>query len=63
MASGRFRAMGAIAQPFNPTMAWLAPAPLTKDTCDLTFDPEVSTRAYPWLSGSPIERDGALARH
>ena len=55
-------AMGAIARPFNPTMARLARASLAMDTCDLTFDAEVSTREYPWLSCTPIEVGGALAQ-
>lgn len=57
------RAMGAIARPFNPTMARLARSSLAMDTCDLTFDAEASTRAYPWLSCTPIEGDGVLAAH
>ncbi len=54
------RAMGAIARPFNPTMARLARASLAMDTCDLTFDAEASTRAYPWLSCTPIESHDVL---
>ena len=57
------RAMAAIARPFNPTMARLARASLAMDTCDLTFDPEVSTRAYPWLSCTPIATQGVLVQH
>lgn len=56
------RAMGALARPFNPTMARLARASLVMDTCDMTFDPEVSTRACPWLSCTPIETDGVFAQ-
>lgn len=54
------RAMGAMARPFNPTMARLARSSLAMDTCDMTFDAEVSTRSYPWLSCTPIETGGAL---
>jgi uncharacterized protein YbjT (DUF2867 family) len=54
------RAMGAIARPFNPTMARLARASLVMDTCDQTFDAEASTRAYPWLSCRPIESHDVL---
>jgi len=54
------RAMGAIARPFNPTMARLARSSLAMDTCDLTFDAEASSRAYPWLSCSPIGAHGVL---
>jgi NADH dehydrogenase len=57
------RAMGIVARPFNATMARLARASLAMDTCDLTFDPEASIRAYPWLSCSPIEAHGVLAGH
>ena len=57
------RAMGAIARPFNPTMARLARSSVAMDTRDMTFDPAVSTRAYPWLTNSPIEVGGALAQH
>jgi len=57
------RAMGALARPFNPTMARLARSSLAMDTCDLRFDAEVSTRAYPWLSCTPIETGGALIQH
>jgi len=54
------RAMGAIARPFNPTMARLTRSSLAMDTCDLTFGAAASTRAYPWLPCSPIEPDAAL---
>ncbi|MEP7034226.1 MAG: SDR family oxidoreductase [Dermatophilaceae bacterium] len=56
------RAMGVLARPFNPTMARLARASVVMDTCDLTFDAGASTRAYPWLSCTPIEEHGVLAR-
>ena len=56
------RAMGAIARPFNPTMARLARASLVMDTCDMTFDAQASTRAYPWLSCTPVETHGALTQ-
>lgn len=56
------KAMGAIARPFNPTMARLARASLAMDTCDMTFDAQLSTRAYPWLSCTPISTDGVLAQ-
>jgi len=56
------KAMGAIARPFNPTMARLARASLAMDTCDLTFDPEASVRAYPWLSCSAIAAQGLLVQ-
>lgn len=54
------RAMGVLARPFNPTMARLARSSLAMDTCDLTFDAKASTRAYPWLSCTPVEEGGAL---
>ena len=54
------QAMGAIARPFNPTMARLARSSLAMDTCDLTFDAEVSTREYPWLSCTPIQAHDVL---
>ena len=54
------RAMGAIARPFNPTMARLARASLSMDTCDQTFDARVSTREYPWLACTPVEANGVL---
>jgi uncharacterized protein YbjT (DUF2867 family) len=57
------RAMGAIARPFNPTMARLARASLAMDTCDLSFDAESSTREYPWLSCTPVEAHGVLTTH
>ena len=57
------RAMGAIAGPFNPTMARLARASLAMDSCDLSFDAEASTREYPWLSCTPIETHGVLTTH
>ncbi|MEO6144122.1 MAG: SDR family oxidoreductase [Dermatophilaceae bacterium] len=57
------RAMGVIARTFNPTMARLARASLAMDTCDLTFDAQVSTREYSWLSCGPIEAHGALVEH
>ena len=57
------RVMGALARPFNPTMARLARSSLAMDTCDLRFDAGVSTRAYPWLSCTPIETGGALLQH
>lgn len=55
------RAMGMIARPFNPTLARLARASLVMDTCDLTFDDEVSGREYPWMACTPIESCGVLA--
>lgn len=55
------RAMGALARPFNPTMARLARSSLAMDTCDLTFDAKASTRAYPWLSCTPIEEVDVIA--
>lgn len=55
------RAMGMIARPFNPTLARLARASVVMDTCDLTFDAEVSGRAYPWMACTPIETCGVLA--
>lgn len=54
------RAMGAIARPFNPTMARLARASLAMDSYDLTFDPEASVRAYPWLSCTSLAAQGGL---
>ncbi len=57
------KAMGAIARPFNPKMARLARASLAMDTCDLTFDPEASIRAYPWLSCTTIAPQGLLVQH
>ncbi|HEY8619304.1 MAG TPA: SDR family oxidoreductase [Dermatophilaceae bacterium] len=57
------RAMGLVARPFNPTMARLARASLVMDTCDLTFDAQESTRAYPWLSCTPIASQGTLVQH
>lgn len=56
------RAMGATAGPFNPTMARMARASLAMDTCDLTFDAEASTRAYPWLSCTPTTTAGGLTQ-
>jgi len=56
------RAMGAIARPFNPTMARLARASLVMDTCDMSFDPSVSTRSRPWVSSGPIVNDGVFAQ-
>ena len=53
--------MGLLAGPFNPTLARLARASLAMDGCDLTFDPEASTREYPWLSCTLIEAQGLLA--
>ena len=55
------RAMGMIARPLNPTLARLARASLVMDTCDLTFDDEVSGREYPWMACTPIESCGVLA--
>jgi len=55
------RAMGMIARPLNPTLARLARASLVMDTCDLTFDAEVSGREYPWMACTPIESCGVLA--
>ena len=55
--------MGALARPCDPTMARLARSFLAMDTCDLRFDAGVSTRAYPWLSCTAIETDGALIQH
>jgi len=57
------RAIGAIARPFNPTMARLARASLAMDTCNLSFDAEASTRKYPWLSCTPVEAHGVLTTH
>jgi len=48
------RAMGAVARPFNQSLARLARASLAMDTCDMTFDAEASIRAYPWLSCTPV---------
>ena len=57
------RAIGAIARPFNPTMARLARASLVMDTRDLSFNAEASSREYPWLSCTPIEAHGTLTTH
>jgi uncharacterized protein YbjT (DUF2867 family) len=57
------RAMGAIARPFNPTMARMARAALVMDSYDLTFDPEASIRAYPWLSCTVLAAQGRLLHH
>ncbi len=56
------RAMGLVARPFNPTMARLARASWVMDTCDLTFDPDASTREYPWLAYTPLEANGVLVQ-
>jgi len=57
------RVMGAIARPFNPTIARLARASLAMDIWDLTFDPKASLRAYPWLSCTALAAQGRVVPH
>jgi len=48
------RVMGAVAGPVNPQLALLARTAVNMDTMDMTFDPEPSHAAYPWLPSTPV---------
>lgn len=48
------RVIAAVAGPVKPQLASHARAAVEMDTSDMTFDPQPTLRAYPWLPSRPI---------